>query len=430
MSGPKSSRYTLTPEQRRILAEQRKIERRKAVATEKIRKAQKQLLQIGGMFNAEKQIASELYSRTGNDNGMTTLISELETLITPIQPLVSRTNFDDVNSIEETANAVCAFLKEAERIASEISSIATTNEGNLKANLSEAIDQGFATSFADIKEIKTDTVTTLRTEAAQRLAQISKIDFLPHDYKSEISRASIRLDEIADEFFLKNFVAVSINPLIKQANQFIAEYRECQAEFDSLYAEYTALCELYYYVAQEYVCSRSSIQILEAEIARIKKAVAEDDEQAYISDCLDEVMVEMGYSVLGSREVTKRNGKRFRNELYAYGDGTAVNVTYSSDGKIAMELGGIDTSDRVPTAQETDKLCDSMEQFCDDFKEIEKRLLAKGIVLADRISLLPPDAEYAQIINTSDYSMETEADTISVKKQRRSASKQKALRRE
>lgn len=430
MSGPKSSRYTLTPEQRRILAEQRKIERRKAVATEKIRKAQKQLLQIGGMFNAEKQIASELFNRTGDDNGMTTLISELETLITPIQPLVSRTNYDDVNSVEETATAVCAYLKEAEKIAAKISSIAATNEGNLKANLSEAIDQGFATSFADIKEIKTDTMASLRIEAAQRLAQISKIDFLPHDYKSEISKASIRLEEIADEIFLKNFVAVSVNPLIKQANQFIAEYRECQAEFESLYTEYTALCELYYYVAQEYVCSRSSIQILEAEITRIKKAVAEDDEQAYISDCLDEVMVEMGYSVLGSREVTKRNGKRFRNELYAYGDGTAVNVTYSSDGKIAMELGGIDTSDRVPTAQETEKLCDSMEQFCDDFKEIEKRLLAKGVVLADRISLLPPDAEYAQIINTSDYSMETEADTISVKKQRRSVSKQKSLRRE
>lgn len=430
MSGPKTSRYTLTPEQRRILAEQRKIERRKAVATEKIKKAQKQLLQIGGMFNAEKQIASELSNRTGNDNGMTTLISELEALITPIQPLVSRTNYEDVNSVEETANAVCACLKEAEKIASKISSIAATNEGNLKANLSEAIDEGFATSFADIEEIKADTVASLRDEAAQRLAQISKIDFLPNDYKNEISRAITRLEEIADEVFLKNFVAVSVNPLIKQANQFIAEYRECQAEFDSLYTEYTALCELYYYVAQEYVCSRSSIQILEAEIARIKKAVAEDDEQAYISDCLDEVMVEMGYFVLGSREVIKRNGKRFRNELYAYGDGTAVNVTYSSDGKIAMELGGIDTSDRVPTAQETDKLCDSMEQFCDDFKEIEKRLLAKGVVLADRISLLPPDAEYAQIINTSDYSMETEADTISVKKQRRSASKQKAMRRE
>ena len=226
MSGPKSSRYTLTPEQRRILAEQRKIERRKAVATEKIRKAQKKLLQIGGMFSAEKQIASELINRTGNDNGMTALMSELETLIAPIQPLVSRTNFEDVNAVEESANAVCAYLKEAEKLASKISSIAASNEGSLKANLSEAIDQGFATSFADIKEIKTDTVASLRIEAAQRLAQISKIDFLPYNYKCEISRASTRLEEIADEIFLKNFVAVSVNPLIKQANQFIAEYRE------------------------------------------------------------------------------------------------------------------------------------------------------------------------------------------------------------
>lgn len=105
------------------------------------------------MFDAEKQIASELFNRTGDDNGMTTLISELETLITPIQPLVSRTNYDDVNSVEETATAVCAYLKEAEKIAAKISSIAATNEGNLKANLSEAIDQGFATSFADIKPL-------------------------------------------------------------------------------------------------------------------------------------------------------------------------------------------------------------------------------------------------------------------------------------
>lgn len=430
MSGPKTSRYTLTPEQRRILAEQRKIERRKAVATETIKKAQKRLIQIGGMFTVEKQIASELFSRTGNDNGMTKLISELGTLIVPIQPFISRTNFEDVNSVEEAANAVCACLKDAEKLASEITSIAATNEVDLKANLSEAIDQGFATSFADIKEIKTDTVTSLRTEAAQRLAQISKIDFLPHDYKNEIRRVSAGLDEIADATFLKNFVAVSVNSLIKQANQFIAEYRECQAEFESLYTEYFALCELYSYAAQEYGCSRSSIQALEAEIERIKKAVAEDDEQAYISDCLDEVMVEMGYTVLGTREVTKRNGKRFRNELYSYGDGTAVNVTYSSDGKIAMELGGVDTSDRVPTAQEADKLCDSMDQFCDDFKQIEKKLFEKGVMLADRISLLPPDAEYAQIINTSEYSMEDEADSISVKKQHKSTSKQKAIRRE
>lgn len=430
MSGPKSSRYTLTPEQRRMLAEQRKIERRRAVAVERTRKAQKQLLRIGGMFRVEKQIASELLNRTGNDQRLAELISELETMITPIQSLAARTDFDDVHAAEGTANTVCAGLKDAKKLASRITAIAATNELNLKENLSEAIDQGFFSSFADIREVKADAAASLRAEAAQRLKQIGGIDFLPPSYRNEISRAMARLEGISDEVFLKNFVAVSVMPLIRQANQLIAEYRECQSRFDPLYTEYVALCDLYSYAAQEYVCSRSSIQILEAEIERMKKAAAEDDEQAYISDCLDEVMVEMGYSVLGAREVTKRNGKRFRNELYTYGNGTAVNVTYSSDGRIAMELGGMDTSDRVPTAQEAERLCGCMEQFCDDFQEIEKRLLVKGVVLTDRLSLLPPDAEYAQIINTSDYSMEAEFKSISAKKRRRSVSGQKAFRKE
>jgi len=71
-----------------------------------------------------------------------------------------------------------------------------------------------------------------------------------------------------------------------------------------------------------------------------------------------------------------------------------------------------------------------MEQFCGDFKEIEKRLLAKGVVLADRISLLPPSAEYAQIINTTDYNMAEKVEKLQTKKQRKTATKQKTLRKE
>lgn len=64
------------------------------------------------------------------------------------------------------------------------------------------------------------------------------------------------------------------------------------------------------------------------------------------------------------------------------------------------------------------------------FKEIEKRLLAKGVVLAERISLLPPSAEYAQIINTTDYQMTEKAGKLQAKKQHRATTKQKAMRRE
>lgn len=429
MSGPKTSRYTLTPEQRRILAEQRKTERRRAIASENIKRNSKRLMKIGVMFTSDKQVAEELAQRLGNDGGFSETIDELQSIIVPIAPIVDKTNKDNVDELERASKSVSEALLKAEKIAKKLTRIATENENELKGTLHVEIDKGFLTSFADIEPTKSPVDDTKEKNRLQ-LLQMKKKGILPASLISEIDIALGNLDEINDLAFINNFVALSVTPVVKKCKEYISEYEECQQEFESIYSEYVALCELYYYVAQEYVCSKVAIETLRAEINRIKEAVAEDDEQTYIGKCLDEVMEEMGYSVIGSREVTKKNGKHFKNELYTYGEGTAVNVTYSSDGRIAMELGGIDSADRLPNEHETEGLCDSMKQFCTDFKEIEKKLLAKGVVLADRISLLPPNAEYAQIINTADYEMTSQAQKVQTKKQRRSATKLKAMKKE
>lgn len=430
MSGPKSSRYTLTPEQRRILAEQRAIERRKSVASENIRRNNKRLLQIGSMFSSAKDVSGELLSRCGNDGGFASKLLELENVIAPIAPIISKTNNDDVNSLESTSKEVAASLVKAEKIASELSAISAKNEIALHASLSADIDKGFSTSFADIQTVSQTTISEIKSKIRSQLIEMKNNQNLSKELIDELNSTLSKIESIENEAFLKNYSSVSVSPLVKRCRQYLNEYEACHEEFEKLYAEYIALCDLYFYVAQEYPCCNASIETLKTEIKRIKDTVDADDEQAYISDCLDEVMEEMGYTVIGSREVTKKNGKRFRNELYTYGEGTAVNVTYSSDGKIAMELGGVDATDRLPDSHETAVLCESMEHFCEDFKEIEKRLLAKGVVLADRISLLPPSAEYAQIINTADYRMTEKAETLQTKKQRRTATKRKTLRKE
>lgn len=430
MSGPKSSRYTLTPEQRRILAEQRAIERRKSVASESIRRNNKRLLQIGSMFTSAKDVSGELLNRCGNDCGFASKLLELEKVIAPIAPIISKTDNNDVNSLESTSKEVSESLAKAEKIASELSVISAKNELALHASLSADIDKGFSTSFADIQTVSQTAISESKSKIRSQLIEIKDNQNLPKELVGELDATLSKIDSIDNEAFLKNYSSVTVSPLLKQCRQYLNEYETCHEEFEKLYAEYIALCDLYFYVAQEYPCCNASIEVLKSEIKRIKEAVDADDEQAYISDCLDEVMEEMGYTVIGSREVTKKNGKHFRNELYTYGEGTAVNVTFSSDGKIAMELGGIDAADRLPDDHETAALCESMEQFCDDFKEIEKRLLEKGVILADRISLLPPSAEYAQIINTTDYRMTEKAEALQTKKQRRTISKRKALRRD
>lgn len=430
MSGPKTSRYTLTAEQRRILAEQRELERRKNVASESIKRNNKRLLQIGSMFSNAQQISSELIIRSENDGGFSETLNELESNISPVALIIARTDKNNVISLESAAKSIADNLAKAEKLASELSAISAKNEAELHSLLRDDIDKGFDTSFADIKTTTQTTISDSKEKIKVQIIEMKNNTNLPAEISYELTMALDKLEIIDNDIFLKNFSSITVAPLLKRCSQYLSEFESCHEEFEALYTEYIALCELYFFVAQEYVCCNASIETLKTEIQRIKETVAKDDEQAYISDCLDEVMEEMGYTVIGSREVTKKNGKQFRNELYTYGEGTAVNVTYSSDGRIAMELGGIDATDRLPNDYETSVLCESMEHFCDDFKEIEKRLLTKGVVLADRISLLPPNADYAQIINTSDYQMTEKADNLQTKKQRKATTKRKALRRE
>ena len=427
MSGPKTSNYTLTLEQRRMLAEQRRLEQRKSVLLQRIKRNKKRLLHIGGMFSTEKQVSEELLRRNGNDGGFADKLLELKNVIAPVDNIISKANNNDVNSLENTLKKVTASLAKAEKIVTELSEISTKNEIGLHTSLSADIDKGFSTSFADIQTVSQTSISESQAKIKSQLIEMKNNQNLPEGFVGELNAALSKIDSIDNEAFLKNYSSVTATPLLKRCKQYLSEYEICHEEFEKLYAEYTALCDLYFYVAQEFTCCEESIEVLKSELKRIKTAADVDDEQAYISECLDEVMEEMGYSVIGSREVTKKNGKHFRNELYTYGEGTAVNVTYSSDGKIAMELGGIDATDRLPDERETSVLCESMEQFCDDFKEIEKRLLAKGVVLADRIALLPPSAEYAQIINTTDYHMTEKTYKLQAKKKRQNIRKEKKL---
>ncbi len=172
------------------------------------------------------------------------------------------------------------------------------------------------------------------------------------------------------------------------------------------------------------------LKTLRLEVENLEKQCEQLEEQRHISESLDEVMREMGYHVIGSREVVKKSGRKFRNELYHFSEGAVVNITYAANGQISMELGGVDTCDREPSEAECVALCDEMSEFCGDFQEIEKRLKEKGVVLANRISMLPPVEEYAQIINISDYEMTEEVDAFETVSKRQSENKKQALRKE
>ena len=281
-------------------------------------------------------------------------------------------------------------------------------------------DEAPETSFQDKKD-------AIRKELSELLSD----NTLPDDIIREIKQAIYSLQKIEAMQYLTTFDSVTVMGIFKKIDAYKHEEELKAAEYAELTARYEALCSMAGEDAKRLPYSKTAVETMNAEVERLELLLVRQQEQAYISDCVDEVMSDMGYDLIGSREVRKKSGKRFRNELFTFNEGTAVNVTFSSDGQISMELGGLAREDRVPTPEETEILTKDMENFCGEFAEFERRMLAKGIVVGNRIALSPPTAEYAAIINVNDYDVaeSTQVSVMNATEKRRKQTEKKVMRR-
>lgn len=284
----------------------------------------------------------------------------------------------------------------------------------------------------EMDEDQPDTTFSDRKKAAQqKLQELQKDHTLPAAIQQEISRALRSLQSITDIHYLSTFESVTVAGLTKKIALYKQELAEQEAEFYELFGRYKALCSMANEDPREYTCSKESCAELTSEIDRLEKELVKQHEQAYICECVNQVMYDMGYDLIGERSVKKRNGKRFRNELFSFNDGTAVNVTYSPNGQISMELGGVAREDRLPSDDEVSVLTQDMETFCGEFAEFERRLRDKGIIVGDRIDLSPPTADYAAIINVNDYEVAEgkQVTEIAVADKKKRAAEKKTMRR-
>lgn len=424
MSGPKISTYTLTNAQRRELERQRreeeerqrKIEEQRRLEAERLRKLEeeKQSLSFSLRTNInkiktlsivsseDKKIALLLSKKSGNDNGFEHELEVLSSLYNQAECVYNQTDSSNLKSLRSSSSRITAKLNEAIQAKQKLDRITAKNRTDLDSLYLDDIELGYSTSYTD--GYKEPEYMAEKSKTNEALEELLCFQQLPSSYRQEIKGCIKTINQIDSPEYWRNFSYITINPLIAKSRKYINDYNDYHGEYEALIAEYIALCKLYHYKASNIPFSVESIALLKSEISRIKINAAKDDEQQYISRSVDEVMREMGYEVLGNYDIQKKNGTRFHHELFSFDDGKAVDVTFSSDGRIAMELGGLDDTDRIPNSTETAELCDSMEKFCEVYNEIERRLLAKGVV-AHRISQFPPKPAYAQIINVSDYNM-------------------------
>ena len=430
MSGPKSTRYTLTPEQRRILAEARERERKTKREWDRLQQYKTELAILRDNLESATKSVDMLVERLGSGKEEQQYIRDS---LAHIQEVVQEASAMKLQSGLEKLQTINSKIQTVVKSAKKAKALYEGQSKEIADKLSTDIDDSISAGM--MIRVDEEIVKPLSHLEAQRKKIDEVLDCvqalsISRELQEESLEIRRKAHEITSEGFIDNYYAMTVFPFVKKCKRYDEQLAEYGEEFEELTSKHRYYSEYLGLPVLQFVFSTDKIETLKQEVNELEHQCEQLEEQRHISESLDEVMRDMGYHVVGSREVTKKSGRKFRNELYHFSEGAVVNITYAANGQISMELGGVDACDREPSEAECVALCDEMSEFCGDFQEIEKRLKEKGVVLANRISMLPPVEEYAQIINISDYELTEEVDAFEAVSKRQSENRKQALRRE
>ena len=436
MSGPKSSRYTLTPEQlKKILEEEERKRKQREEEARKKRETKEAVSFLSNILNKARQqlkIITEYESKLHPTDGQTesSLEKKIEQYKTVSKQLESICKTDSKDGYETVIKArkqaesiIGSLMISGEELIIEAKEMILHQRIQSDSEIAGNMQVSFE-SFGIYEEEEDSTVT----QAVSELEELRKND-LSKELNEKIDDAIIRLKTFEYPSDRNNFISITIEPLKHKCLDYIEFVDKHADEYASAHDRYSALCDEVGIEEQDFEYSASGLSEMKKTISELELSLQKSLEQAYISQAIDEVMQEMGYEVIGKRDVTKRSGKSFSSRILSYDDGTVVNITESSTGMITMEIGGLDQEDRTPDSNERVELQKKMEAFCRDFKVIERMLSERGVIVDSRISLAPPKEEYAQIINYTDYVIINESAVSAASKKKASqTSKQMQIR--
>lgn len=428
MSGPKVSVYDLTPEQRAIIAAElqrrmRELEKRQELLNE-LHTCVPKVECLSQSLSQFDLVAQEETLHLGTST-LSIKISEVKLAIQNLVNLMSASaELEDNTKLSKNVTNIQKQIKQLQEAIDGISRQAASTAEELQGVLSSQICELFALqSHSEVKLDSAD-VHELQFEALQSYAEHK---YIPESLRQQIYELSERRSRIPAES-ADSFFAVEVQPIVKRCEEFLDLWEAHGAQYESLLQRYELLAKENGRTELAVVSfSANAIDEIARLIAIEEVECQHQAESAYIEDSISSVMEEMGYSIRGQRDVTRRNGSHYSSSLFQYSQDSAVNVIFSDDGRITMEVGKTDLCDRIPGSDESQAIVATMEAFCDDFAEIERRLASKGVILKNRIRLNPPSSDFAQIINVTDFTNISQKDVATGKRKTVKKAKLRAL---
>ncbi len=310
-----------------------------------------------------------------------------------------------IRGMQNTADTVMGELNDNKQsyislLTSQIESVLGTSGSNNSLSGSDT-DQNIAELEAQVywlKKLEIEMENVPLELASPEIAQ-------------KFSQKRAKLADGRDSGTIKRFVTDEIPRVKRKISEYQQQLQALTSEFNEVYINYALLCEETGTAKESFDLSSSGISSMKKACVLMNAKVMRQRENEEVFRIVQETMQELGYPLLAEKLVTESesSSEGIRKLLLRYTEDTAVRVTVTPDGQVAMEMGLMDNEDRNPNDDDIGYLCDQMKNFCTDYQQIESKLAEKGIVF-ERKNYLPPEPAYAEIINVKEFDLEVAYD--------------------
>ena len=205
MSGPKSARYTLTPEQRRILAEARERERKTKRELDKLQQYRGEIVALKERLDTATTSIDMFVDRVGEGNevqqSIRKSIIQIEAIIQESAGLSKQSGLESLQSFNTKAKTVEEI---ARKIVAQYESQSSEINAALSKNIEDSITEGMSIRIDDEIVKPQSHLESQKAKIKDVLHEIQSLN-ISSDLQKECIAILIRAQEITDDSFIDNY---------------------------------------------------------------------------------------------------------------------------------------------------------------------------------------------------------------------------------
>lgn len=385
MSGPKYSDYVL--ERQRLLQIKAQLEAElEASKCNQIKEQINDCVERSNLFFSNIDISKFENNITTADEIMQSnaISKELKKLITELKN-ESKKSYSFKGNSEHLITALNSYenrLKRSKNLLSRINELMK----ELNAQYNQQRQENLEIEYANTEWDTSTTISNLSDTLVEAYSDIIGQLIECENFEQE----KAKYDEIMQNH------SIDDNFKIKQMKMRFESYLvEKQSDTNTeailkLRSEFVSLSNLIY---GECIEVPDDVDELQKEIAEMLVEAQNQKVGEYVAECIDKVMQELGYSIVGSEVLS---AQKMTKQHFDYSPNSAITVASSENGAMMLEVVGKKNDDG--TNGSTAAVKSDMERFCPDFQKVKEGLQQYGVSLADK-RLCPPDEKYVRFVD-------------------------------